>query len=145
MIRYALVCVEGHAFESWFSDSAGFDRLAEAGALACAVCGSPKVQKAPMAPALGRGTAPAPVRSAPEPQAPATPPPVPPDLAALRRRIEASSEDVGRAFAAEARAIHRGEAPERAIRGEASLAEAKSLVEEDIPVLPLPWWRRRDD
>ncbi|MGF1552517.1 MAG: DUF1178 family protein, partial [Paracoccaceae bacterium] len=81
------------------------------------------------------------------PEAPPDPPaPRPaPDLARLRRAIEANSEDVGRDFAAEARRIHRGEAPERAIRGEASGAEARALAAEEIPVLPLPWWRRRDD
>ena len=64
-------------------------------------------------------------------------------LAELRRRIEAESEDVGRDFAAEARRIHEGEAPERPIIGEARPAEARALIEDGIPVAPLPWGRRK--
>ncbi|MEM6974041.1 MAG: DUF1178 family protein [Pseudomonadota bacterium] len=68
-----------------------------------------------------------------------------PDLAALRAKIEAVSDDVGSDFAAEARRIHDGEAPARPILGEATAAEAKALVADDIPVVPLPWWQRRND
>ena len=61
----------------------------------------------------------------------------------LRRRIEAAAEDVGRDFAAEARRIHDGLAPERAIIGEARPSEARALLEDGIPVAPLPWPARR--
>ncbi len=60
-------------------------------------------------------------------------------MAALRAKIEASSEYVGLNFAAEARAIHDGDAPERAIYGEAKPDEAKRLIEDGIPVAPLPF------
>ena len=56
----------------------------------------------------------------------------------LRREIEANTDDVGAKFPQVARAIHLGEEPERAIRGRASLAEAKSLLEDGVGVLPLP-------
>ena len=59
-------------------------------------------------------------------------------MRALRAEIAAKTEDVGRRFPQEARRIHHGDAPERAIRGEASLEEARDLLEEGVPVLPLP-------
>jgi hypothetical protein len=45
-------------------------------------------------------------------------------------------------FAAEARAMHLGEAPERPIHGEARLDEARALVDEGVPVAPLPFLPR---
>ncbi|MEO1467662.1 MAG: DUF1178 family protein [Pseudomonadota bacterium] len=160
MIRYAMRCDRGHCFDSWFRDSAAFESLSAAGQLACADCGSTAVEKLPMAPAVARGNGsarrgdgagqgpqvPAPTRPAPPAHA------APPaggegrraDLAELRRRIEAVSDDVGRDFAAEARRIHAGEAPERPILGEASLAEARDLAADDIPVMPLPWWTKQN-
>ena len=56
----------------------------------------------------------------------------------MRREIEANTDDVGARFPQVARAIHLGEEPERGIRGRASLADAKALLEEGIGVLPLP-------
>jgi hypothetical protein len=64
-------------------------------------------------------------------------------MAELRRRIEARSENVGRDFAAEARRIHEGTAPERPIIGEAQVAEARALIDDGIPVAPLPWSSRK--
>ena len=64
-------------------------------------------------------------------------------LKELRRKIEAGSENVGKDFAAEARRIHDGEAPARAIIGEARLADAKALVDDGVPVAPLPWSSRK--
>jgi hypothetical protein len=135
MIRYALKCEQSHRFESWFGSSADFDRLDAAGLISCAVCGSTQVEKELMAPRIGGGTTagpPAPALSAPESPAEAA-------LLQLRRRIEAEAENVGRRFVAEARRIHRGEAPERAIIGEARPREARELIEEGIAVAPLPW------
>jgi hypothetical protein len=66
-------------------------------------------------------------------------------LAELRKRIEAQSEDVGRNFANEARRIHEGVAPERAIIGEARPSEARALIEDGIPVAPLPWPARKSN
>ena len=118
MIRYALRCDQAHRFDSWFGSSADFDRLLGAGLVACAVCGSSDIAKELMAPAVA-GAAPEPTLSGP-------PSPAEQALAELRRRIEAQSDDVGRNFAREARP-----------------AEARALIEDGIPVAPLPWWSRK--
>lgn len=136
MIRFSLRCERDHGFESWFASNAAYDALARAGQIACPVCGSARVDKALMAPA---------VATAAEPPAPAAV--APPDrmaerLAAWRKHVEENSEHVGLEFAREARAIHAGEAPERPIWGEARLAEAKALIEDGIPVAPLPFTPR---
>jgi hypothetical protein len=73
MIRYALVCAKGHAFESWFPSSAAYDKQAKRGLVTCPACGISKVEKAIMAPKLSgtkkRGVAPA-VAAAPEARTP---------------------------------------------------------------------------
>jgi len=134
MIRYALRCSEGHGFDSWFASGAEFDRLKAAGLLGCAVCGAAEVEKELMAPRVQGGAEPP--LDAPASMAERR-------LTELRRRIEANSEDVGRDFAAEARRIHEGEAPARPIIGEARPAEARALIEDGIPVAPLPWSGRK--
>jgi hypothetical protein len=136
MIRYALRCTEDHRFEAWYGSSTDYDRLHAAGHVTCAVCGSPAVEKDLMAPQLGAGAAAGRPLSAPASTAEQA-------LTALRRKIEAQSENVGRDFAREARRIHEGEAPARAIIGEARPAEARALVEDGIPIAPLPWSRNR--
>ncbi len=60
-------------------------------------------------------------------------------IAELRRKVEDNSDYVGKDFVSQARAMHEGDAPGRAIHGEAKLEEAKALVEEGIPVMPLPF------
>ena len=97
MIRYALRCDREHRFDSWFGSSDDFDRLTDAGLVACAVCGSSAIEKDLMTPGLA-SSAPA---SAPDLRAPASP--AEQALGELRRRIEAAADDVGRDFAAEAR------------------------------------------
>ncbi|TVQ52486.1 MAG: DUF1178 family protein [Rhodobacteraceae bacterium] len=148
MIRYDLRCAEGHGFESWFRDSAAYDALHAAGQVACAVCGSTSVDKALMAPAVrsARRRAAEPAETAPQPML-STPPqgPMAEALTALRAKLEAEADYVGPAFAAEARRIHEGAAERRAIWGEATGAEAKALVEDGVPVAPLPFLPRRDD
>ncbi len=140
MIRYALRCADDHRFESWFGSGADYDRLVSARLVSCAICGNPDVQKDLMAPSVaGSGAAdPEPVRSLSAPLSPAEQ-----ALAELRRRIEARSENVGSDFAAEARRIHEGASPERPIIGEARLADARALIEDGIPVAPLPWSSRK--
>lgn len=128
MIRYALRCPDEHRFEAWFSSSEDFERLKAAGHLACAVCGARSIEKDLMAPAVSPAKAPAGLQPASEHP-----------LAKLRRRIEAEAENVGRDFAREARRIHAGESPERPIWGEARPAEARALLEDGIPVAPLPF------
>lgn len=137
MIRYSLVCADGHDFDSWFQSAEAFDRLSAGGHVACAVCGSTEVTKSLMAPSVV-GTRKA-DEKAPEPALNAPRNPVERMLAELRRKIEASSEYVGMNFAAEARAIHEGEAPERPIYGEARLEDARALIEDGVPVAPLPF------
>jgi len=151
MIRYALVCEKGHAFESWFADSGAYDRQAKRGLVACPHCGSAKVEKAIMAPRLGtsrKGKRPA---EAPATEAPATaqtPAPVamvsPQEhefrakLKELRDHLVKNADHVGPRFPEEARKMHYGETEHRSIYGEASPEEAKELVEEGIEVHPLP-------
>lgn len=147
MIHYSLRCAEGHAFEGWFPDAAGFERQRDQGLLACAECGSAHVDRALMAPRVrtsrkGRG---APAAEAP---AVAKPPalevsPVERALAELRRQVEANSTYVGRDFATQARAMHEGLAERKSIHGEAAPAEARALLEDGVPVLPLPFAPRR--
>ncbi|MCH8466045.1 MAG: DUF1178 family protein [Roseinatronobacter sp.] len=134
MIKYSLRCAEGHGFESWFQSGAAFDGLLARKLVSCPHCGTSAVEKALMAPAVGTGSA------APAPQPPASPP----DeavrrLQALRTEIEANSDYVGDRFAAEARAMYLGETPDRPIYGEAQPAEARALLDEGVPVLPLPF------
>jgi hypothetical protein len=137
MIRFSLRCDQAHRFDSWFGSGADFERLVDTGHIACAVCGSTAVAKDLMAPSISGG--------APEAGLSAPASPAERALAELRRRIEATAENVGRDFAAEARRIHEGEAPERAIVGEARPSEARALLEDGIPVAPLPWQSRRSN
>ena len=162
MIHYKLRCAAAHEFEGWFQDSAGFDKLAQAGLVECTVCGSTQVERALMAPAVvsSRKKAKPPVAPAPAPAAaPEPPPPSPtgPQMAAgpipaqlvamlqrLRTEVEKSCDYVGKDFAEEARKIHNGEAEARGIYGEASDAEAEALAEDGIDVARLPWVPRAD-
>ncbi|MGI3163248.1 DUF1178 family protein [Pseudooceanicola sp. 200-1SW] len=150
MINFDLKCDQGHGFNSWFQSSAAFDSLLSAGHVACPVCGSTAVEKALMAPRVrpSRSAAAAPPpESAPEvprAEAPARPLSTPGSeaeeaLRALRRRVEENATYVGGNFAKEARAIHEGEKPDRPIYGEAKPEEARALIEEGVPVLPLPF------
>lgn len=153
MIRYALRCADAHRFDAWFGSSADYDRLRAAGLVTCAVCGGDGVEKDLMAPAVAAGGTVAPPEkmpeSGPEPsigrERPLSVPasPVERALAALRRRVEATAENVGRDFAREARRIHEGAAPERPIWGEARPSEARALIEDGIPVAPLPFPARK--
>lgn len=137
MIRYALKCDQGHGFDSWFQSAAAYDALRAARQVACPACGSVAVDKALMAPAV-HDAPPAPTAPPKRPLAdPASE--IEAALTALRREIEANSEYVGMNFAAEARRMHEGAAPERAIHGEARPDEARRLIEEGVPVAPLPF------
>ncbi|MFN3937070.1 MAG: DUF1178 family protein [Gemmobacter sp.] len=135
MIRYDLRCDRGHDFDSWFQSSEAFDRLNGAGHVSCPECGSVSVAKALMAPSVATREPP-PRLDTPRDLREAA-------LMALRREIEANSEYVGLSFAAEARAIHEGRAPERQIHGEAKVEEARRLIEDGVPVAPLPFVSQR--
>jgi hypothetical protein len=124
MIAYQLRCRNGHSFEGWFKDSAAYDQQAAEGKLTCPSCNSRKVEKAVMAPAIaGKAREQAEARAA---------------LKAMRQAMLAEAEHVGGAFPEEARKIHYGEADERAIYGEASLDEVEQLLDEGVPVAPIP-------
>lgn len=151
MIQYSLKCTEGHGFDSWFQSAAAFDKLRDAGMVACAICGTTKVEKELMAPSLGRtrgdagrGHAEDEGRGADRPRGPLSQPASPAEqaLARLRKHVEQNSDYVGDRFVHEARAIHAGEAPERPIHGEARAADARALIEEGVPVAPLPFTPR---
>ncbi|MDT8342880.1 MAG: DUF1178 family protein [Thermohalobaculum sp.] len=146
MIRYALRCAHGHGFDAWFRDSAAYDEQRAAGQVRCAVCADPAVEKAVMAPSVVSGGGPA-AREAEPPDLGRDRPASSLEraLAELRRRVEESADYVGTEFADEARRIHAGEAGERPIWGEATVADARALGEEGIPVAPLPFLRRRND
>ena len=137
MISYSLKCDKDHTFDSWFASADAFDKLSGADMVTCNICGSTKVQKAIMAPRVSTGKA-----------AETTPLMAPDDHTAraiqeMRKKIEANSDYVGKNFAAEARKMHLGDAPERSIYGEAKPEEAKSLIEDGINVVPLPFMPNR--
>ena len=131
MIRYALACADGHEFESWFGDSEGYEAQRARGLVACPICGSQEVAKQVMTPALARADDGPQGHDARAAQMRAR-------IRALHAEIAEKTENVGRRFPEEARRIHHGDAPERAIRGEASREEARELLEEGVPVLAVP-------
>lgn len=164
MIRYSLQCERGHAFESWFQDSASYDKQAKRGLVSCPMCNSVKVEKSIMAPQIPRKGRTAEQRAGEETVArartrakkaattettAATPAPAEPvaltqhselraKLKELRDHIKANADNVGEQFPEQARKMHYGEIEHRPIYGEASPKEAKSLIEEGVDVMPLP-------
>lgn len=132
MIRYSLRCANDHGFDSWFRSADAFDALSRRGDVQCPDCGSADVAKALMAPRVGP--------SATKPKDAPSPAEL---VAALRREVEKNSDYVGTRFATEARAIHEGTSPRRAIWGEAHRDEARQLVEDGVPVAPLPFLPQR--
>jgi len=159
MIRYALVCNKRHEFESWFANSAAYDKQAKRGLVTCPECGSAKVEKALMAPRLARADTPPPRKAAPTQPTPASPADAAPaatqaptpvamispqerefrqKLRELRDHLVKNAENVGPRFTEEARKMHYGEAEHRSIYGVASPEDAKELHEEGIEFSPLP-------
>jgi hypothetical protein len=160
MIRYALVCSKGHSFESWFQNSAAYDKQAKRGLVECPVCGDSKVEKALMSPRLAGTRKRSTQRRLPM-EAPASEPSTPGTPAAddakapvammspqelefrqklkeLREHVTKNADYVGQKFPEEARKMHYGEIDHRSIYGEASPQEAKELHEEGIEFHPLP-------
>ncbi len=139
MIRYDLRCVQGHVFDSWFQSGGAFDALQKAGHLSCAQCGSPDVSKTVMAPGVATSKqAEAPIAVLKEPTSD-----VEKAIAELRRKVEATADYVGTDFTREARAMHLGDAPERSIYGEARPDQARALIEDGVPLMPLPFRPKR--
>lgn len=141
MIKYSLKCSKGHVFESWFKDSVAFETLSKAKQVSCAICGTTKVEKTIMAPAVSG------VKKSTDRDAPLSQPSTPAEAALkeLREHLKTNSDYVGKDFADEARKIHDGEADARSIWGEATKEDAKSLHDDGIPVAPLPFMSRQDD
>jgi hypothetical protein len=138
MIRYALACDQDHGFEGWFARSSDFDAQAAGGLVECPLCGSRAVKKQIMAPAVAgtkkRGPAAAPGAGAPDGQRQV----MMEAMAQVRRHVEDNFDYVGDTFAREARAIHEGKSENRGIYGEATPTEVKGLVDDGVPVAPLP-------
>lgn len=153
MIRYALQCAQGHAFESWFPSSDSYERQKAAGFVTCPHCGGAQVEKAMMAPSVARTDR---MRAAPDEAPPAPPAPQMPAPAepvalmseperVLRRMVKdlhdhitRNSDYVGDAFPDLARRMHHGEVEHRPIHGEATPEEVRALREEEVEVFPVP-------
>jgi hypothetical protein len=139
MIVFDLACIDNHRFEGWFASSAAFDDQCRQGLVVCPHCGSHAVSKAPMAPAVPAksnriterrsvaGTLPADVVRGMQ------------ALATAQARALKDSTWVGDRFADESRAMHYGERDHATIHGQATRDEALALVEEGVPVAPLPF------
>lgn len=128
MMIFDLRCIAGgEVFEGWFSSSADYSDQHERGLLKCPVCGSSEIEKAPMAPRLHRQS------GADENAKSALA-----KLASLQERLLKDSTWVGKELPEQARAMHLGEIEPQQVHGEASVEEAKSLMEEGVPLLPLP-------
>lgn len=156
MILYRLRCAKGHEFDSWFKDSKTYERQEKKSLIGCAVCGSAKVERALMAPRIGKTAKDAVPQAAVEaaPEAPTAPSAEQQQMATLakhmpkelreallkvRAEVEKNCEHVGDKFADEARKIHYGESDKRGIYGETSDEEAEALAEEGIEFGRLPW------
>jgi hypothetical protein len=133
MIRYALSCEHDHEFEGWFGASADFDDQQARGLIECPVCGSKAICKQIMAPAVA-GTK----RTAKDPGPARMQAMMMEAMGRVRKHVEENFDHVGDAFATEARAIHEGRAEERGIYGQATPKEVRDLVEDGVPVAPLP-------
>ena len=150
MIKYGLECDKGHGFEGWFQSSDGFDKQKKRGFVECPVCGSIKVDRAIMAPAVARtDKLPVPAKaSMPEAEWVSSGSDVAimsseerelrERLAELRKEMIKDADDVGDEFAEEARRIHFGETKQRQIYGQTSFEEARELIEEGVNIFPLP-------
>jgi hypothetical protein len=133
MIRYALLCDREHEFEGWFGASADFDDQQARGLIECPVCASKAVRKAMMAPAVSGA------KRRSQDQSPAQNHQMMMEaMGRVRRHVEENFDDVGDAFASEARAIHEGRSEDRGIYGQATSQEVRDLVEDGVQIAPLP-------
>ena len=134
MIRFSLACQDDHSFDGWFRNSEDFDKQKKRGLIACPECGSAKVEKALMAPAVSTGRkreTMALAMNAEQKKAMA-------QLKALSEKMRENADYVGDKFAEEARKIHFGETDPRGIYGEATPEEAKGLAEDGVEFMPIP-------
>lgn len=132
MIKFTLSCDNSHSFSSWFKSGDACDMLMSKGMVACTTCGSTTIRKTLMTPSVA-------IKSQGKP--------APTPLEKLKTEVETNSEYVGTKFAVRARDLHEANArnrhdgtpPEKPIYGEATAAEARALIKDGIPVLPLPF------
>ena len=146
MIRFTLTCANDHSFESWFPSNDKFDALKASGHVVCPKCNSADVSKALMAPpvrAARKAAKPAPDQSPDQSMVASAAPDVAEAIKAIRDHVEKNSDYVGDNFAAEARAMHEGDTPQRSIHGQANAKEAKKLIDDGVPALPLPFIPRQ--
>jgi len=134
VIRFSLICEHDHEFEAWFRSNDDFDTQNKRGFVECPSCGSKKVGKALMAPAVSTGRnrekmALAMGQAQKEAMA---------QLKALSEKMRENADYVGDKFAEEARKIHFGETDPRGIYGEATAEEARSLAEDGVDFMPIP-------
>ncbi|MFN2260336.1 MAG: DUF1178 family protein [Parasphingopyxis sp.] len=143
MIVFDLECGSGHVFEAWFGSSGDYEDQRARGFVVCPICDSREVTKAAMAPAVSaKGNR----RSASDERLPVQSGGGDPakvkallaDLAREQAKMLEKSDYVGRNFATEARAMHDGEKDERSIHGETTLEDVRALLDDGIPVAPLP-------
>jgi len=134
MIIFDLKCApQGHVFEAWFGSNEDYEGQRARGLVACPICGTGEVEKAPMAPRVGASG------SRGEELPPEAVKAALAGMAEAQKKLLEQSEHVGDRFPDEARAIHLGEAEGRAIHGRATPQQAEDLRDEGIPVAPLPF------
>ena len=134
MINYTLKCDQNHTFDSWFKSAEAFEMLVKKSLVVCSECGSTKITKAIMAPSVRTSR-----KKDNKPSELEKKSKLKNDILELKKKIEANSEYVGNNFANEARSMYLGETPERSIYGEAKTDDAKKLIDDGIPVMPLPF------
>jgi hypothetical protein len=134
LIRFSLHCDHAHDFEGWFRSNDDFETQRKRGFVSCPECGSQKVEKALMAPAVSTSRKQEKVALAMGEEQRKM-------MAALKElseKVRQNAENVGDKFAEEARKIHFGETEARGIYGAATIEEAKGLAEDGIDFMPLP-------
>lgn len=151
MLVVDLHCAQGHLFEGWFASADDLASQQARGLVTCPVCGVNEVVRRPSASRLNVSNAVAPVE--PHSGAPASggqvrAEPTVPHAEALQalqaqylravRQVLSSTEDVGERFVDEVRDMHRGDAPQRPVRGQADGDEVAELRQEGIDVLSMP-------
>lgn len=134
MISFSLTCESAHVFDAWFRSSDDFEQQCERSLVTCPHCNSSKISKALMAPSVSTGRRKEKLAMAADAEGKKKMN----ELREMARKVLDGSENVGDKFAEEARKIHFGESEARSIYGEASIEEAKSLIEDEIPFLPIP-------
>jgi len=134
LIRFSLSCEHDHGFEAWFRSNDDFDTQKKRGFVECPSCGSSKVEKALMAPAVSTGRKREKIALAMGEQQKK----VMAQLKEMSEKIRENADYVGDKFAEEARKIHFGETDARGIYGEATPEEARSLAEDGVEFMPIP-------